>query len=310
MPDYAALLDDEVKAFLAKSDSFYPPDAVDLSITEQRRVYDRMCAAFDVGRPDGVHVSDLVYGAVPCRLYETAMPSGTLVYYHGGGFVVGGLASHDSICAEICAGTGLRVVAVDYRLSPEHPHPADYQDALAAFDGIRAAHSGALLVAGDSAGGNLAAAVAIARSGETRLKGALLIYPGLGGDQTGPSYQTHPNAPGLSLRDLAFYAGVRSGGQDKRTDPTFAPLAAEDAALARHAPTVALTAECDPLSSDGAAYVARLRANGVAAVWYEEPGLVHAHLRARHMSGKARAAFARVLQSLTALHAGRLPDLP
>lgn len=306
MPDYAALLDAEVQAFLQRCDAFYPPDAVDLSVAEQRQVYDAMCAAFDYGHPKGVQSEDRAFGRVPCRVYESGAASGTVVYYHGGGFVVGGLDSHDSICAEFCAGTGLRVVAVDYRLSPEHPHPEDYGDALAAFEAVRAAFDGPLVLAGDSAGGNLAAAVAHAKRSEARLKGVLLIYPGLGGALDLPSYVEHAEAPGLTVRDIAFYGDMRTGGLDKTGDPTIYPL--QDTDFAGLPKTVIITAECDPLSSDGKAYAACLSAAGVPALWREEAGLVHGYLRARRMSAKAGASFERMVQSLTALSGGVLPD--
>lgn len=305
-PDYDALLDDEIKAFLARSAEFYPPDAVNMSIPDQRRVYDRMCAAFDYGHPEGVQSQDRPLAEVPCRIYESGAATGTVVYYHGGGFVVGGLESHDSICAAFSAGSGLRVIAVDYRLSPEHPHPADFDDAMAAFDAVLSGFEGSVVLAGDSAGGNLAAAVAHARRDEARLKGMLLIYPGLGGSTDLPSYRNHAEAPGLTMQDIEFYGEMRTGGVDKSGDPTVYPL--QDAHFSGLPPTVVVTAECDPLSSDGEEYVARLRSAGVPAIWREEAGLVHGYLRARRMSGKAGQSFAAMCRALTSLRDGCLPD--
>ena len=130
--DYASYLDDEVRAFIAQTDALYPPDAVNLTIDQQRKVYDDLCRAFDQGHPEGVGVDDLDTDGVPVRVYEVGNPTVTVIYIHGGGFVVGGLDSHDSICAEICAGTGYRVVSVDYRLAPEHKHPASFDDSMTA----------------------------------------------------------------------------------------------------------------------------------------------------------------------------------
>ena len=304
MPDYEALIDSEVRAFMARTAKIYPANAVDLSIAEQRRFYDELCRAFDAGRPVGLGVDDETFGGVPCRVYTPPGPRATVLFCHGGGFVVGGLDSHDSICAEIAEGAGMRVVAVDYRLSPEYPHPSDFKDVLAAHEAVEVAFGGPLLLCGDSAGGNLVAALAQARR-HVGFAGQVLIYPGLGGDRTQGSYVTHAEAPGLTTRDMAAYERLRSGGADKRGDPTFAPLSDRNfKGLPR---SVILTAECDPLSSDGAAYAARLDAAGVPALWHEEPGLIHGHLRARHVSARARAAFGRVIESLGALHAGRLP---
>lgn len=309
MPDYGTLLDDEVRAFLARTEEFYPPDAVGMSIAEQRAAYDAMCTAFDYGYPAGVSAEDRSFGGVPCRVYSAAEPvEGTIFFCHGGGFVVGGLESHDSICAEICGGTGLRVVAVDYRLSPEHPHPDDFNDAWAAFEAVCATFGGPIVMCGDSAGGNLVAAVTHHARGriEGRISGQVLIYPGLGGDWSWPSYVRHSEAPGLTKDDMKFYMQIRSQGTDKSKDPTYSPLGDTD--YSGLPPTVIITAECDPLSSDGEVYAERLRAAGGAAVWIEEPGLVHAYLRARHVSEKAGASFARILRALDGLRLGAIPQ--
>lgn len=307
--DYQKLIDAEVWAFLARTEEFYPPDAVNLSVEDQRRVYDDMSAAFDVGRPDSITTDDRPMGGVPCRVYEPAgTATATVFFCHGGGFVVGGLDSHDSICAEFCDGTGMRVVAVDYRLSPENPYPADFDDAWAAFEATCAAFDGPVVLCGDSAGGCLAAAVSHkARVAyRDRVVGALLIYPGLGADWTERSYIEHPDAPGLTTKDMEFYRLVRSGGKEISGDPHYAPL--HDSDFSNLPPTVIITAQCDPLSSDGDVYARRLTEAGGTALWREEEGLVHAYLRARNMSSRARASFDRMLQALATLREGRLPD--
>jgi acetyl esterase len=309
MADYRALLDKEVWAFLDETARHYPPDAVDLSVGQQRAVYDKMCAAFDLGRPDNVTTQDIALGGVACRVYTADDASeGTVFFCHGGGFVVGGLDSHDSICAEFCGVTGLRVVAVDYRMSPEHPHPEDFQDAWAAFTGVCAAYDGPVVLCGDSAGGNLVAAVGHYARGRVdgRIAGQLLIYPSLGGDPSKGSYLTHSDAPGLSARDMEFYLTLRSAGQDKTGDATFAPL--QDTDFRDLPPTVIITAECDPLADDGRTYRDALLAAGGQAVWVNEQGLVHAYLRARGLSGKARASVRRMTDALASLAQGQLPD--
>jgi acetyl esterase len=311
MADYSALLDDEVWAFLNESARYYPDDAVGLSITEQRALYNKMCVAFDQGRPSNITVEDLPFGGVPCRVYSPTdtsyLATATVFFCHGGGFVVGGLDSHDSVCAEFCAITGLRVIAVDYRLSPEHPHPDDFDDALAAFEAVCVAFEGAIVMCGDSAGGNLVAAVTHHARGriDGRITGQLLIYPGLGGDQSKGSYITHAQAPGLTKQDMEFYMNIRSAGQDKYGDPTYAPLHDKD--FTNLPTTVIITAECDPLSDDGKDYRDAMLAAGGEAIWINETGLVHAYLRARVMSSKAGASFGRMTQSLSALAKSDLP---
>lgn len=307
-PDYDRLIDAETWAYIARLDAAYPPDAVEMTIEDQRRVYDEMCRLFDQGRPEGVMVRDIPYGAVPCRIYEKSPTDVTVVYYHGGGFVVGGLDSHDDICAAICDRTGYRVVSVDYGLAPEVVFPGCYNDAYAAFEAISKVHPGPLVMAGDSAGGNLAAAVTHqARQGAPgRILGQVLIYPGLGGDWGQGSYLEHAHAPQLTLADMTFYQKVRTGGAEQPTDdPRYAPL--HDADFSGLPPSVLITAECDPLASDGGAYRDAVRRAGGPAVWFNEPGMVHGCLRARSMSARAALFFDKVVDGIAALGAGDWP---
>lgn len=312
MPDYAALIDAETWAFIRETDQWYPADAVDLSIPEQRAVYDRMCRAMGHGRPSGIAVADeTVEGdghAIPVRVYRSAneRAAAVILYFHGGGFILGGLDSHDDVCAELCAATGFTVASVDYRLAPEHLHPAAFEDALAAFHWAADRFARPVLLCGDSAGGNLAAAIAQAtRDARQPAIGQVLIYPGLGGDPNSRSYVTHAEAPMLSARDVAFYGRVRAGEGVDPSDPTLRPLADTD--FTRLPPTVAITAECDPLSSDGESYCERIRAGGGQALWVEEGGLVHGYLRARHSVARARISFARIVDMLSMLGEKRWP---
>lgn len=309
MPDYDKLLDAETWAFIERTNTFYPPDTIDYTIAEQRDIYDRMCREFFAGYPEGVSASDSVIQAsgraIPVRVYRKAgaEPAALVLYFHGGGFILGGLDSHDDVCAELCGRTGYEVVSVDYRLSPEHKHPAAFDDALSAFEWAAATYSQPIVLCGDSAGGNLAAAVAHAtRDRPRRAIGQVLIYPGLGGDRSNGSYVTHAEAPMLTMRDMEFYKDVRTGGQDFSADPTFAPLA--DTSFADLPPTVVVTAECDPLSSDGEIYRDRIRVAGGRCAWFEEKGLVHGYLRARHTVARARLSFSRIVEAVRALGRG------
>ncbi|MFK7837864.1 MAG: alpha/beta hydrolase [Sulfitobacter sp.] len=306
-PDYQRLIDAETWAYIARLDASYPPNAVEMSVAEQRDAYDTMCKVFHQPRPAGVAVEDRAIGGVPCRCYTSTQSDITVIYYHGGGFVVGGLESHDDICAELCARTGFDVISADYALAPEHVFPACFNDAWAAFEAIAAARSGGLVLCGDSAGGNLAAAVAHHARGRVdgRIMGQVLIYPGLGGDQTKGSYITHANAPQLTMADLEFYAQVRSGGMPPKGDPRYAPL--QDADFKGLPPSVMITAECDPLASDGESYRDAIRAAGGQAEWINVAGMVHACLRARNMSQRAAGFFDQVVDGVAALGAGRWP---
>lgn len=300
--DYSKLIDDEIWRFIRETEAHYPPEAVNQSVAQQRKVYDNMCRAFFAGHPDGLNVWDDAVEDVPIRIYEPENPQGTVVYFHGGGFVVGGLDSHDDVCAEIAHETGLRVVSVDYRLCPEHPHPAAFDDAVKAVKYTSLTMPKPLFLVGDSAGGNLAAACCHALRGLVEIAGQVLIYPGLGGDMTTGSYIDHANAPMLSMEDLKFYNTIRFATQPVGPDPTAAPL--EDTDFRDLPPTVSITAQCDPLADDGGTYRDAILAAGGKAVWFNEEGLVHGYLRARHQSERARRSFVRIVDQIGMLARG------
>jgi acetyl esterase len=306
MTDYQKLIDAETWAFIDRTNSYYPPDTIDYTIDQQREIYNRMCREFFAGYPEGVSAETKeIRGAdhkIHVRRYRAMRydASAMVLYFHGGGFVVGGLESHDDVCAEICHRTGYEVVSVDYRLAPEHTHPAAYDDCRAAFEWAVNAYDLPIVLAGDSAGGNLAAAVAHhTRNHMKKPIGQILIYPGLGGDMGRGSYVRHSEAPMLTLRDLDFYRDIRIGGRDVSRDTTFAPLADRD--FANLPPTIVITAECDPLSSDGETYRDRILAVGGKAWWHEEAGLVHGYLRARHSVARARESFSRIVDGIKSL---------
>lgn len=306
--DYRQLIDAETWAYIAKLDASYPPDAVEMSIQGHRDAYDAMCDVFRQPRPPGVAVEDRDFGGVPCRIYQSRDSDVSVVYYHGGGFVLGGLDSHDDVCAEICDRTGYRVVSVDYGLAPETVFPGCFNDAWAAFEAIADQSSGPIVLSGDSAGGNLAAAVAHhARARvDGRISGQVLIYPGLGGDWTQGSYVEHANAPHLTVADLELYQTVRTGGATPpKDDPRYAPL--RDTDFAGLPPTVVVSAECDPLASDGETYRDAILASGGQAIWFNEQGMVHACLRARSMSSRAKVFFDRVVDGIDAMGKGAWP---
>lgn len=312
MADYKKLIDAETWAFIERTNAFYPSDAVDQTIEDHRRVYDAMCEGFRTPYPEGVTAETTAIETpthrIPIRIYRTIAPEAAamVLYFHGGGFVLGGLESHDSICADIAHRTGYEVVSVDYRLAPEHLHPAGFDDAMSAFEWAATAYTRAIVLVGDSAGANLAAAVSHATRGHNRKPaGQVLIYPGLGGDSRRGSYVEHAEAPMLSVKDITAYRGIRTGGADSTGDITQWPLA--DADFANLPPTVLITAECDPLSSDGEAYAAHVAAASGLAFWHEEKGLVHGYLRARHTVARARSSFTRIVDAISALGRGEWP---
>lgn len=309
-PDYGRQIDAETWAFIEETLRWYPAETATFPIAAQRAIYDQMCAAFDRPHPPGVTATDRRIGGVPCRIYSAGRDQVALVIYlHGGGFVVGGLTSHDAICAELCAATGFGVIAVDYRLSPDHLHPAAFNDALAVIKAA-SAFAGPIVLAGDSAGGNLAAAAAQhLRGQDLGIVGQCLIYPGLGGDGTSASYSLHAFAPMLTREDVVYYSGIRfpGGTAPERADPTASPL--RDTDFAGLPPTLVVVAECDPLADDGRVYVDRILAAHGRAALIEEAGLVHGYLRARHSVRRATESFGRICSGIGRLGLGSWPPV-
>ena len=300
--DYSNLIDTETWDFIKETESWYPPDAVTMTIQEQCEVYGQMCKVFFAGYPDGITAVDFSADGVPVRCYAKAgsQSNAVILYFHGGGFVVGGLDSHDDICAEICERTDQFVVSVGYRLAPEHVHPAAFDDSITSFNWVHREYGLPVILVGDSAGGNLAAAV----SHETRNHpnaaiGQVLIYPSLGGDMDKGSYVTHANSPMLNLADIKYYEGIRSGGADVTKDASYAPLC--DTNFANLPTTFVFAAECDPLSYDGVDYCDALQKAGVGAVCEVENGLVHGYLRARHKVKRAKDSFTRIINAINSL---------
>lgn len=203
---------------------------------------------------------------------------GALVFYHGGGFVLGDLDSHDGICRDLASGSGVAVLSVDYRLAPEHPFPAGIEDAWAALAwayehaGALGAEPGNLAVGGDSAGGNFAAVVALmARDAGIPLRLQVLVYPVTDETEERRAARARDDA-GIFLTTSAMDWFEGHYGAD-RSDWRASPLLAED--LAGTAPAVVLTCEYDPLRAEGDEYAQRLEAAGVPVTHRSYPGLIH-----------------------------------
>ncbi len=324
--NYDALIDAEIWSFIRKTQQFYPDNTAELAINEQRKFYNKLCDGFKQPYPQGVTSADdtIQYRAselpIPVRRYRYDNTDTTnnscfcantktakILYFHGGGYVVGNLDSHDDICAELCAFTGMELISVDYRLSPEHKHPAAFEDCLNAVVHEAEADERAIILCGDSAGGNLAAAVAhhVRPIESLKLAGQLLIYPELGGKLGAGSYLEHATAPMLSAEDVEFYLQVRLGEGatsylnkpvDILHDPSFAPL--KDTDFSQLPNTFVFSAQCDPLSDDGNHYCEKIRVAGGKAQWHNEAGLVHGYLRARHSSERARVSFSKMVKAL------------
>ncbi|QBZ87496.1 alpha/beta hydrolase [Pseudomonas viciae] len=296
-------LSEQMSAFIDKTLSFNTPDA---SLVGSRQAYSQMCRAFTPPCPEVLAVEDFQLAGVAVRAYHsriTAPPEGwpCILYLHGGGWVVGDLDSHDFICMELAATLGALVVAVDYRLAPEHPFPAAFKDCLAVWRHLAAAPFAIdphrRLVVGDSAGGNLAAALCLALrdAGQVLPRAQVLIYPALGGPAHLPSRHECADAPLLSSSDLERYQALYLSGAQPSS--LAMPLLADD--LSGLPPALIIVAQWDPLRDDGVLYSERLNAAGVDAVLYVGGGLVHGCLRGRGQVPEVDQMYRTLLAYLT-----------
>jgi acetyl esterase len=232
-------------------------------------------------------------GSVPLWVYnDHSLPSAVVVYFHGGGWTVGSPIMSDNLCAAIARRTGYMVVSVDYRLAPEHRYPTPLNDAEAAVRWARASYPNAKIVlAGDSAGANLAASSAhrFAQSAEIDVALQVLCYPVLDGLMTGPSFATYGNGPSmLTRRALEWYYDQYVPREMNRADPALSPLYAP--AAARLAPTYIQVAEFDPLRDDAISYARKLTAQGVPVRVDHFDDLPHGYLAFAAISGSAARA--------------------
>lgn len=269
--------------------------AADDSVQAMRDAYDALCRRFTPARDGSLVIEEHAIAApdraIPVRLYRPvgeapAQGWPCVLYLHGGGWVVGDLDSHEFITAPMARDLSAVVVAVDYRLAPEHVFPAAFDDCLAVWRHLLkqgeawGIDTSRMVVAGDSAGGNLAAALCLetAGAGGVAPRGQALIYPGLGTDRSLASFRDNADAPLLSTADVEYYLRVYAPDTANHKDPRLAPLAAPS--LAGMPPAFVAVAEFDPLCDDGQLYVERLRAAGVAAQFHLGRGLLHGCMRA------------------------------
>lgn len=295
----------ELAAFVKKTESFTSDDS---SLAGLRQNYDRMCRAFTPAKPEDLQVEDLTLAGVGVRSYLPTSPVPAdgwpcLLYMHGGGWVVGGLDSHDFICFELATALQVLVIAIDYRLAPEHPFPAAYEDCRAVWQAIQARQAPyaidlrRLVVMGDSAGGNLAAALCMGLrdDGQPLPRAQVLIYPGLGGPCDLPSRRDCMDAPLLSSADTDGYLALYLQGSGNPSPYAMPLLAADFSGLPK---ALIAVAQFDPLRDDGMLYAERLQAAGVAAVLYPGKGLVHGCLRGRRQAPEVDRLYEYLLDHL------------
>jgi acetyl esterase len=292
------VLDSEIQAAL---DLLYAVRGVEpesVPIETMRAAHEAETELFAGDGPQVAHVEDGAVdgpgGPIPIRTYRPDGACGTVAYFHGGGWVVGNLDSVDAVCRVLALTAQATVVNVDYRLAPEHPFPAGLDDALAAIRAVDAD-----VVAGDSAGGNLAAVAAQRLRGELAYQA--LIYPAADAALNMPSCREFGEEFGLTAQWMARYWELYLDGADGAR-PEASPLRADD--LAGVAPAYVLTADHDVLRDEGEAYAAALERAGVPVTARRVPGTVHGFWRWQEKSALARAAAQEVGEAIRAALAG------
>lgn len=297
-PNYAPGLAE----FVERANQVLPPNFHTRPVPEQRALYAGLVDAFPVERPAGVttaHDAVTVDGhTVGLRVYRTTDEPGqpAVLYFHGGGFVLGGLDTHDAVVAELAAKAGVTAIAVDFRPAPEHPFPAAVEDGWTALRGVVAdadrfgIDPDRVGVAGDSSGANLAVVTCLVTRdrGGPRIAAQSLVSPVLdfarwrsGGE----------DAPLLSGDEMVFFTACYVGRPANVEHRYVSPLLHET--FEGLPPAYVMAAELDSLKVDALTYADRLRANGIPVELVVEPGFVHACVRARSCSAAVQDAVDR-----------------
>ena len=283
------------------------PGLADLPPAEARQIKTMMDTLFGEG-PQMHRVDDRPVtsaGAeIPVRVYyPSEKPKGYIVFYHGGGWVIGSVASYDNFVRAMCAETNCIAVSVDYRLAPENPFPAAADDALAsalwtvALREERGEAKLPLILCGDSAGGNLAAATAHALLDEgIDVALQVLIYPVIDADLENGSYTDFAEGLYLTKESMAYFWDQYVPAHENRVDPRAAPAKA----TCRNglAPAFILTGEFDPLRDEGEAYGEQLRRAGIVADIKRYPGMIHGFLALRTLAEPAAEANRDVYEAI------------
>lgn len=312
-------VDPGMLSFYKELSKLSPPESAHWPLPEQRKGWDDVCRMFRAKRPERLLVEDLDADGVHVRVFRPPgeAPKPGVIYFHGGGWVVGSCETHDDMCAEMADEADCVVVLVDYRLAPEHPHPAQLEDSYTVLAWMRSSgralgiDPSRIIGAGDSAGGQMTVGLALSLrdQGLPQMRGQVLIYPVLGADTETGSYLRNANAPCLTRDEMIFYLESFLGPRDNPnwTDPYAVPNLAAN--LSNLPPAFITVAAHDPLCDDGKIFFRKLKGDGIAAAIREEPALAHSYMRARHVSKPAMAGFEAIVDAIRHLaHEGMLPD--
>ena len=293
----------DARQFLVYLESLNRPKGHEIGPEAARKMMVASRHAFEVEARE-IAVRRDIQGPVPLRLYdarEERGPGPLLLFIHGGGWVIGDLETHEPFCIDVAIELDLPVVAVDYRLAPEHPFPAGFEDSLSAARWVASGPDElgrtptALFLAGDSAGGNLGAAVSAAlrdAPAAVPVAGQWLIYPAADPGVRYPSYDQFCEGHMLTRDSMKWFEDSYAGPKD---DWRYSPLLAGTVGLP---PTFVVTAALDPIRDQGRAYAARCLEAGVETIYLEAPGTIHGFLNLRKGIPSGQEDFARCLAYL------------
>lgn len=302
------MLDEPTRELLARLDPASEPLRVDDLRAAAAAAAASLAPGPEVARCLDTHVKSAGEPSIPIRILVPHQPPRcAIVYFHGGGWMVGGIAERDGLCRHLAVRCAAVVVIVGYRKAPEHRFPAAADDAWAA---VRwAAHSlddvvGAplpLVVAGDSAGGNLAAVTALRARGATSptLAGQLLVYPVVDADMTTSSYVAAENQLLLTRRHMEYFLDAYAPSAADRVGPDIAPLRAPD--LSGLCPAIVVTAEHDVLRDEAERYVARLEVCGVPVAHRRFDGQMHGYFPLLGVLPAAERTLAWIAEQLSSI---------
>lgn len=315
-------LDRAIKVFLDAAAANGRPPISQLPVAEGRAGYDTYMSLAGTG-PEMASVEDRELDGVPVRIYRphgvAATGAPVLVWIHGGGWMIGSIDTDDCRVRTMAEKAGVVAISVAYRLAPEHPFPAAFDDCFAVVSAVAAkadelgVDAARLAVGGDSAGGNLSAAVALwARDrGGPQIAFQLLIYPATDGPDVGyPSRNENANGYFLTKDAMEYFWASYVSENDRaasRSDVRTMPMAA--ASLAGLPPAYVLTAEFDPLRDEGAAYAARLAADGVPTTYTNYDGCIHGFFGMQALFPVAGAAMDEAKAVLRAALSGAPPPV-
>ncbi len=302
-------LDPRVESYLARLSALGAPPLME--ITPQQAREGMLAGNAELGAPEPlaaveVHTAPVANGEIPCLVYrpESLRSRGAVVYFHGGGFVIGDLSTHHNLCCALANAAGCVVVSVDYRLAPEHKFPTAAEDAYAAVCWVAqnaeslGVDASRIAVAGDSAGGNLAAVTSLmARDqGGPALAAQTLLYPVTDFNFETASYLEFAEDYMLTRAGMMWFWDHYLNRESDADNHYASPLRADD--LRGLPPALVITAEYDPLRDEGEAYAAQLEAAGTPTRLIRYDGMIHGFVRRLNFFPQAREALTEIVNEL------------